>query len=113
MKKYVLVGSLGGFLNGLLGGGGGALLVPLLSRWQKQRVAMACSVVIILPICGFSAILYGLEGNLDWKLALPYLIGGGIGGFFGGKFFPKVSSLWLKRGFGILMMASGVRCFFG
>lgn len=112
MKKYIISGGIAGFLNGFMGGGGGALLVPLLMKYchKSQREALASSVAIILPICLISAILFGLKGDLDINLALPYVIGGGLGGFLGGKLFPKAKQAWLKRGFALLMILSGVRC---
>ena len=33
--KNVLAGIGGGFINGVFGGGGGMVLLPLLTRWEK------------------------------------------------------------------------------
>lgn len=111
MKKYLISGGIAGFLNGFLGGGGGAILAPLLVKYckQSQREALATSVAVILPICGLSALLFAVNGDLDLNLALPYVLGGGLGGFIGGKVFPKAKSSWLRRGFALLMMISGIR----
>lgn len=111
MKKYVISGGIAGFLNGLFGGGGGALLVPLLQGYCKkeQRQALACSVAIILPLSVVSLHLLWKEGYLDLKIAFPYVLGGALGGIFGGKLFQKANSLWLQRGFALLLLVSGVR----
>lgn len=110
---YYLAGAAAGLANGLFGGGGGSVLVPLLTRMchLEQRRAFATSVAVILPLCTLSALLYLLRGALDVTAALPYLLGGALGGFLGGKLFSGVQVLWLRRGFGLLLIYGGVRCF--
>ena len=44
--------------------------------------------------------------------ALPYLLGGTVGGMFGGKLFKGVNMLWLRRGFAILILYAGIRAAF-
>ena len=56
MKKtggYWLCGALAGAANGFFGGGGGSVLVPLLTGrcGMDQRRAFATSVAVILPLC--------------------------------------------------------------
>lgn len=111
--KYALAGALAGLANGFFGGGGGSVLVPLLTRvcGMDQRRAFATSVAVILPLCLLSAGIYFLRGGLDLVAALPYLAGGLVGGFLGGKLFSGVRIDWLKRGFGLLLIYGGVRCF--
>ena len=111
--KYVLAGGLAGLANGFFGGGGGSILVPLLTGMcgLDQRRAFATSVAVILPLCALSAGVYLFRGGLDWMAALPYLAGGLVGGFLGGKLFRGSRIDWLKRGFGLLLLYGGVRCF--
>ena len=63
------------------------MLVPLLTRCCKlsQRQAFATSVAVILPLCVLSVGIYFFRGGLDFMAALPYLIGGTVGGWLGGK----------------------------
>lgn len=111
--KYALAGGLAGLANGFFGGGGGSILVPLLTGicGLDQRRAFATSVAVILPLCALSAGVYLFRGGLDWMAALPYLAGGLVGGFLGGKLFRGIRIDWLKRGFGLLLLYGGVRCF--
>lgn len=111
--RYAVAGGLAGAANGLFGGGGGSILVPLLTGpcRLEQRRAFATSVAVILPLCALSAGIYLVRGSLDWAMALPYLIGGALGGWIGGKWFRGVKLTWLKRGFGLLLLYGGVRCF--
>ena len=110
-----LAGGLAGLVNGFFGGGGGMVLVPLLvSRYGlSQRQAFATSVAVILPLCVLSAAIYWFRGGLDFTAALPYLAGGLLGGFLGGKLFRRVSMTWLRRGFALLILYGGVRALLG
>lgn len=111
--RYALAGGLAGVTNGLFGGGGGSVLVPMLTGYCRlsQREAFATSVAVVLPLCGLSVTIYLLRGNLDWMEAVPYLIGGAVGGFVGGRWFKGMNMGWLKRAFGLLLIYGGVRCF--
>lgn len=110
MKKEwappALAGGLAGLVNGFFGGGGGMVLVPMLvSRCGlTQRKAFATSVVIILPLCALSALIYWLRGGLELSAALPYLLGGLLGGLAGGRLYRKVSVPWLRRIFALFLL---------
>ncbi len=108
---YSLAGGAAGLVNGFFGGGGGMVLVPLLAGkcGLDQRKAFATSVAVIAPLCTLSAGIYWMRGDLDLMAALPYLAGGLVGGFAGGKVFKKVSMVWLRRGFALLILYGGVR----
>lgn len=106
-------GGLAGIANGLFGGGGGSVLVPMLTGYCKldQRRAFATSVAVILPLCALSVVIYWVRGGLDIMAALPYLIGGAAGGWAGGRWFKGVKMPWLKRAFGLLLIYGGVKSF--
>lgn len=112
--RSAVSGGTAGLINGFFGGGGGMLLVPLLTRWLglDDRKAFATSVAIILPLCALSSVIYLLRGGLDLSDALPYLLGGAAGGVLGGKLFKNVNMLWLRRGFALLILYAGVRAAF-
>ena len=111
--RYAIAGGLAGVANGFFGGGGGSVFVPLLTGYCKldQRKAFATSVAVILPLCALSVAVYLFRGGLDVMAALPYLIGGTVGGWAGGKWFKGVKMPWLKRAFGLLLIYGGVRSF--
>lgn len=112
--KSLLAGVGAGAANGFFGGGGGMVLVPLLTRWcgLEQRNAFATSVAIILPLCVLSSIIYFFRGRLDFGLAFPYLVGGLVGGFVGGKTFRRLNMDWLRRVFALFILYGGVRALF-
>ena len=118
MERYKLraavTGGIAGLINGFFGGGGGMLLVPLLGLWLhlEDRKAFATSVAIILPFCILSSGVYLLRGSMDLQAALPYVLGGAVGGILGGKLYRGVNMLWLRRGFALLILYAGVRAAF-
>ena len=108
--KTRLAGGAAGLANGLFGGGGGMVLVPILARWGKldQRKLYATCVGVIFPVCGVSAAVYLLRGGVSLLAALPYLAGGLIGGWLGGKLYGKVSAKFLKWLFAAFVFFAGV-----
>ena len=106
-----LAGSLAGLINGLFGGGGGMVFLPILSRWGalSQRKLYATCVGVIFPICVVSSIIYLWRGGVSLLQALPYLLGGSAGGFLGGKLYGKVSTRFLKWLFAALLFYAGVK----
>lgn len=110
--KWAVSGALAGAANGLFGGGGGMILVPLLLRWVRveEKQTFASSVAVILPLCLVSAGVYWLRGALELGAALPYLLGGLLGGWMGGRLFRKVSPTLLRKAFALFLLYGGIRC---
>ncbi len=113
-RRPALAGAAAGLVNGFFGGGGGMVLVPLLAGWcgLGQRKAFATSVAVILPLCALSAGIYLFREGVDLAAALPYLLGGLIGGFAGGRLFKRLNMVWLRRLFALLLLYGGVRALF-
>ena len=113
--KYLIAGALAGILNGLFGAGGGLVLVPLLSNWADltEKQAFATSVAIILPLSVVSYALFCLQDGNVWVEALPYLLGGILGGLLSAKLFQRIPAIWLHRLFGILILYGGVKAVLG
>lgn len=109
--KYGIIGALAGLANGLFGAGGGLFLVPLLTGWTglPPKKAFATSVAAILPLSLLSAAVYLWKGALELSPALPYLLGGFLGGLISGRVFQKVPLKPLRRVFGLLILYGGVR----
>ncbi len=107
-------GLFAGFFNGLFGAGGGMLAVPALElSGLEVEKSHATSIALILPLCIFSSVLYLADGRVQLSDALPYLPGGVVGAIVGSTLLCKLSPVWIKRIFGVLMMWAGVRMIIG
>ena len=109
--KNRLAGTAGGIVNGLFGGGGGMVLLPLLTKWSRleARAAFATCVAVIFPMCCVSTVVYLWEVRPALELVLPYLAGGVAGGLAGGLTFERVPVRLLKVIFGLFLLYAGVR----
>ena len=107
----ILAGIAAGAVNGIFGGGGGMVLVPLLTLMTSlpESAIFPASVCIILPICLTSLGITALTGKIPWCQALPYLIGSAGGGILAGLWGKKIPVKWLHRGLGILILWGGIR----
>ena len=70
--KSVLAGAAAGLTNGFFGGGGGSVLVPMLTRvcGLDQRRAFATSVAVILPLCPDKGTCLHYDPNLSASVYL-------------------------------------------
>ena len=109
--KNGLAGTAAGLVNGLFGGGGGSVLLPLLNRWGTlaPRAAFATCLAAIYPMCCVSAVVYLFQVQPALETVLPYLAGGLAGGVAGGLTFQKVPVRLLKVLFGAFLVYGGVR----
>ncbi|MBQ8830696.1 MAG: sulfite exporter TauE/SafE family protein [Oscillospiraceae bacterium] len=109
--KCAIIGAAAGIVNGIFGAGGGMILVPLLSKWAglDYKSALATSVAVILPVSVSSALVYIFGHGFDFLSAVPYALGGLLGGFIGGRVFKKVSVKWMRRIFALFVIYGGVK----
>lgn len=106
-----LAGLCAGAVTGLFGGGGGLVLVPLLTRLKllEEEEIFPASVCIIGPICVISLLLRMNAGPLPWSRALVYLPGSAAGGILAGLLGKKLPTVWLHRALGLLILLGGGR----
>ena len=110
----LLTGTLIGVISGMIGIGGGILLVPCLVYFfnMSQHRAQGTSLAALLLPVGFLAFWeYYRAGNADLKIGLVVAIGFFVGGYFGGAFARQVSGIVLRKTFGVVLMAAGLRMF--
>ena len=116
---------LGGFVNGLLGTGGGILLLFLLrlcAKGQGARFfpadeengknAFAAVLLCILPLSFFTVFLYDSEGyfaKLSFSSLLPYLLGAVPGGMLGAWLLDRLKLPVVEGLFAALLLFSGIQ----
>ena len=104
-------GGCAGLVNGLFGGGGGMVLLPLLCALTdlEDRQVFSASIAVILPICLVSLTATALTGTIPWGSSLPYLIGSAAGGYGAVRYGGLIPTRWLHRSLGILILWGGIR----
>ena len=106
------IGCFAGFLSGLFGVGGGAVVVPLLAvvTDMDYKCALGTSLLAMVPTGVAGVLAHARLGNVQTRIAGPLVLGtcsgAFVGGYLGGNFFPEAP---MKLGFGILMSVLGAR----
>jgi uncharacterized membrane protein YfcA len=106
------VGLVAGVFSGMFGIGGGLVIVPALVFLFgiEQIRANATSLAALIPPVGLlGASVYYKEGLIDVRWALLIAAGLFLGAFVGAKIAVGVSPVLLKRGYGIFLLAVGLR----
>ena len=110
MRLFGLItaGFAAGCVTGLFGGGGGMVLVPLLTLLTNldEESVFPSSISVILPVC-ITALM--LSPEVSFREALIWLPGSLIGGILAGKYGQRIPVKWLHRGLGFLILWGGVR----
>ena len=110
MRMTLFLGTLLGFLSGL-GIGGGSLLMLWLTLVldMQQTAARTVNLLFFLPSAAVACCYRKKQGALDVKKMLPAIAGGCIGALLGTWLGSALDTLWLKKGFGILLLITGIR----
>ena len=109
-KTNFLFGGLCGFLNGLFGSGGGTIAVPCLEKsGLEAKKAHASSVALIFILSVITAVIYFIQGKIDFSLAFDFVPWGLIGAAAGSVLLKKIPNSLLRRIFGIIIMISAIR----
>ncbi|MEA3545795.1 MAG: sulfite exporter TauE/SafE family protein, partial [Thermodesulfobacteriota bacterium] len=117
----IIMGSLAGFLAGLLGIGGGVILVPLflwlftLAEFPADLVvhtAFGTSLAIILPTAISSTLGHRKRGNVDWYMVAYLSIGGMLGSLLGSSAVAIIPGETLKICFGLMQISVSLKLLF-
>lgn len=109
--KLFIIGVAIGFINGFWGGGGGMVCVPTMIHMVKlpEKVAHATTILIMLPLCVSSLIVYYAFGGFDQTNLLPVLVGFVGGGIIGALVLKKINNLLLMLIFSLIIIAGGIK----
>ena len=113
MAKCVLFGVCGllaGFVNGLLGTGGGIVLIfgmRMLNIGKSGKDVFALTLAVTLGLSMISAIVYICNGGGTAGFELKYIIPASIGGFAGAYLLDRLKLETVKKIFGVLVAIAG------
>lgn len=110
MVMNILIGTVLGFLSGL-GIGGGSLLILWLTLvlGMDQSAARILNLLFFLPAAGISVLFRWKQGILPVKKILPAMIAGALSAAVFSFWGQRLDVTLLKKGFGILLLATGCR----
>ncbi len=109
---YIVLGSVAGFLSGMLGLGGGIILVPALvfifglTQLQAQGTTLA---LMIPPIGLLAAIRYYQGGNVKLGMAGFICLGFFIGGLLGANLVHNLPEPLVRRMFALFLLFVSLR----
>ncbi len=106
----LLVGAITGILSGM-GIGGGTLLVLYLTAVTDIDPTAAAGINLLYFLgCAPPSLFFHARGNLiDKRTALFCILGGSIAAILASLLVPQPTPDWLKRLFGILLLAVGAK----
>lgn len=98
-------GAFGGLVSGVTGVSGGAFFVPaLLVMGVPVHLAVATSLLAIVPISMTGAAAHAVLGQVSLPLFAVYGVGAAIGAFAGASLAPRVPADRIRQVFGILLI---------
>jgi len=115
MLALLAAGIAAGFLNGLLGAGGGIILIYALSAMNRDttpegvRDNFAATVACVIPMTALSALLYTANGTVQAGTFSSLLIPAAAGGAAGAFLLDKINTKLLKKIFAALVVFAGIR----
>jgi hypothetical protein len=79
-----------------------------MSQHKAQGTSLAA---LLLPVGLLAFWEYYRAGNADLKVGLVVAVGFFVGGYFGGAFAQQLPEMVLRKTFGVVLMAVGLRMF--
>ena len=106
----IFTGAIAGFLSGLLGIGGGAIMVPLqmLLLNEEIKVAVRTSLGVIVTATISSCVIHAVQGNVLLAPGLIVGIGGIIGTQIGARVLPKLPNSLVNQIFSVFLAVMAV-----
>eukprot|EP00571_Detonula_confervacea_P010620 CAMPEP_0172307550 /NCGR_PEP_ID=MMETSP1058-20130122/8382_1 /TAXON_ID=83371 /ORGANISM="Detonula confervacea, Strain CCMP 353" /LENGTH=387 /DNA_ID=CAMNT_0013019751 /DNA_START=205 /DNA_END=1365 /DNA_ORIENTATION=+ len=107
-----VIGIFSGFLSGMFGVGGGAIVVPalVLSTDMSHHSALGTSLCAMVLPAMVGTYTHSKRGNVNWRVAPILALGSAAGAFIGGREVSlNLDEGVLRTGFSCLMLVLGVR----
>ena len=113
-RRLLLLGGLAaGFLNGLLGAGGGIVIIWILEKTvghitDDKRDVFANALAVMLPISAMSTVSYAISGGLPQGDITRFLFPAVFGGLLGAFLLDRIGADAVKTLFCLLVILSGI-----
>ncbi len=113
--RSLTTGVAGGMFSGLIGVGGGAIMVPLLTGLLRmpQHRAHGTSLAVIIFVAAAGLIPYAAAGEVDWGLAASFAVGSVGAATLAARVSAGMPEKLLRRIFAVTLLLIGARLLFG
>jgi uncharacterized membrane protein YfcA len=111
--RAIPIGTLSGFQAGLLGVGGGAIMVPMLSFFTdlEFKQVLGTSLTAMLPTAIVGSLTHYRQGTMVLPIALPLGLGCFLGSLAGGSVVEAIGDRELRYFFSALLLVLASRTF--
>jgi len=114
VRRYIVpagIGCCSGFLAGVFGVGGGAIVVPALSLFTDMNhyQALGTSLCAMVPTAIVGTATHMSKGTVAMRVAPALAVGAFAGAYCGGKLGLTIPEQQLKYGFSGTMVVLGLR----
>ncbi len=111
---FFLLSALVGVINGIFGGGGGILCIPVFKKLlnMEDKTAHATAVLVMSIISIPTLIIYLSTLSVDLGQILFVTMGSLIGGLFGFLLLKKFDNKTINILYIVVLIACAVKCFF-
>lgn len=108
------IGIVSGLFAAMFGIGGGVVIVPLLMLLTRMppRIAAATSLATLLLTSMIGTARYAGSDHIDWVAAIVIGAPAVVGVLIGIQFQRRLPADWLVIGFGVLIIAIGLKLVF-
>jgi len=108
---FLATGMVTGFVSGMMGVGGGAIMIPpmVILAHMPQQMAQGTSLLAMVPVGIMGAYTHYRLGNVDTKIALGLVVGAIVGGYSGGTMANLLPEFYLKLLFSAVLIWMGIR----
>jgi len=105
----IIIGFLSGVISGM-GIGGGTILIPALVFFARasQHAAQSVNLAAFFPTAFIALWIHTKNKHVKYKIALLLFSAGAFGAFLGSLFAVSISSLALRKAFGIFLLFMGI-----
>jgi len=103
------IGLISGIVSGM-GMGGGTILIPALIFFANtpQHLAQSINLSVFFPTAIIALCIHTKNKHVRYKLAFKIIIAGIIGAFVGSRIAVSMSTLALRKLFGVFILAMGI-----
>jgi len=103
---FLSTGAATGFLSGMMGVGGGAVMIPpmVLLAGMSQHLAQGTSLLAMVPVSISGALTHHRLGNVQTDLVSGLVVGAVVGGYIGGMAANLLPELYLKLIFSAILV---------